>query len=88
MIPRKAAIYVREVPLYPEYEVLGTYDEEKWGGFDELLRKSSGDVDFLIVAKPEVLGDTYVELLVNLSKIAKAGLRLAIAEPAYSIREL
>lgn len=82
----KAAVFVREVPLYPPEEVLGLYYCEKWAKFDELLERCKGEVDILIVAFPEVLGDDYLELLVNLSKVAKAGLRLSIAKPARSIQ--
>ena len=83
---KKAAIYARELPIYPGDEVLGAYYEEKWRNFDELLNRCKGDADMLFVACPEVLGDDYLELLVNLSKIAKAGLGLAIANPAKTIK--
>jgi len=83
---KKALIYARELPIYPGDEVLGVYYEEKWHSFDELLNRSEGDAETIYVMCPEVLGDDYLELLVNLSKIAKAGLALMIADPAKTIK--
>jgi len=83
---KKAAIYARDLPIYPENEVLGIYYEEKWHGLIDLL--SRGDVETLYVACPEVLGDNYLELLVNLSKIAEAGVKLRVGKPAKTIRNL
>lgn len=83
---KKAAIYARELPIYPGDEVLGVYYEEKWQNFDELLNQCKGHASMLIVACPEILGDDYLELLVNLSKIAKAGLGLGVAGPAKTIK--
>ena len=83
---KKAAIYARELPIYPGEEILGIYYEEKWANFDALLNRCQGDAEILCVACPEILGDDYLELLVNLSKIAKAGLALRVAEPAGTIK--
>lgn len=83
---KKAAIYARELPIYPGDETLGLYYEEKWANFDLLLNGCQRDVSTLLVACPEILGDDYLELLVNLSKIAKAGLALRIVEPARTIK--
>ena len=83
---KKAAIYARELPMYPGDEMLGMYYEEKWHNFDELLNRCKGDADMLIVACPEILGDDYLELLVNLSKIAEAGLALRIVGRAKTIK--
>jgi len=82
---KKAAIYIRELPPYPGDEVLGIYYEEKWAGFDDLLKCCQGDADTLVVASPEILGDDYLELLVNLSKIAEAGLTLTVTGRAKTI---
>ncbi len=84
----KVVNYARELPIYPGDEVLGIYYEEKWASFDNLLEQSKGDVDvdMIIVASPEVLGDDYLELLVNLSKLAKADLGLIIAGNARTIK--
>ena len=83
---KKAAIYARDLPIYPGDEVLGIYYEEKWRNFDELLNHCKDDADLIIVDCPEILGDDYLELLVNLSKIAKAGLHLLFARPARTIK--
>ena len=84
MDKKEAAIYGRDLPLYPGDEVLGVYHEEKWRNLDELLNR--GDLDALYVTCPETLGDDYLELLVNLSKIARAGLALRIGGPAKTIK--
>lgn len=83
---KKAAIYARELPVYPGDEVLGIYYEEKFHSFDELLGRCKDDTDMICVASPEVLGDDYLELLVNLSKIAKAGLALKVALPSKTVK--
>ena len=83
---KKALIYARELPIYPPDETLGIYYEEKWAHFDELLARSTSDANLLLVTRPEILGDDYLELLVNLSKVAKAGLKLIIAEPSHTIK--
>ena len=83
---KKGAIYARELPIYPGDEMLGIYYEEKWQNFDELLNRCKGDANTLIVACPEILGDDYLELLVNLSKIAEAGLALMITGRARTIK--
>mgnify|MGYP001579650499 CR=1 FL=1 len=81
---KKAAIYARDLPIYSGDEVLGVYYEEKWRNFDDLLNR--GDLDALYVTCPETLGDDYLELLVNLSKLAKAGVALRIGGPAKTIK--
>jgi len=78
---KKAAIYVREIPGgLPE--VRDVYFEDKWRGFDERL--SHPEIEAIYVMYPDVLGDSHVELLVNLSKIARRGIMLRIAaSPTY-----
>ena len=66
--------------------MLGIYCADKWASFDKFLEQCKSDVNMIVVAFPEVLGDDYLELLVNLSKLAKAGLGLMIAAPAKTIR--
>lgn len=76
MCPRER-IHSREIELERlEFPTEFFYDEEKWGKFNQALRVGA---DELLVAFPEVLGDTYAELLINLSKIAKSGKALRIA---------
>lgn len=43
--------------------------------------RQTGDVDAVVVASPEVLGDTYEELVDNLNKLAGAELALVIVPP-------
>lgn len=82
---RKAAIYARDIPGgLPE--VKDAYLEDKWRGFDE--RISHPEIEALFVAFPDVLGDTHVELLLNLSKIAKRGIALYIGKPSPFLKEL
>lgn len=83
---KKAAIFARELPIYPGNEVLGFYYQEKWARFTDLLNR--GDVELLMVTCPEILGDDYLELIVNLSKVADAGVKLAIDQPSRTIRKL
>ncbi len=81
---KKAAIYVREIPGgLPE--VKDIYFEDKWRDFDERL--SHPDTEAIYVMYPDVLGDSHVELLVNLSKIAKRGIALHMVEPSPSLKE-
>jgi len=85
---KKAVIYARELPIYPGDEVLGIYNEAKWSNFIDLLARCNGDAEQLFVACPEVLGDDYLELIVNLSKVAEAKLALRIAGPSHTIKKL
>ena len=81
---KKGAIYIREIPGgLPE--VRDVYFEDKWRGLDERLKDP--EVAALYVMYPDVLGDSHVELLVNLSKIARRGIMLRIAEPSPLLKE-
>ena len=85
---KRAAIYARELPLYPPGEKF-LYSEEKWHNLDILLTTLKKDeITTIFVPFPETLGDSYAELLVNLSKVAQAGLYLHIAEPAPTIKRM
>ena len=54
--------------------------EQKFASFFELCDNSkSGGYDAVLIAFPEVLGDTYDELVSNLWHASKAGLLVAIA---------
>ncbi|XHR29872.1 MAG: hypothetical protein ACFUZC_04825 [Chthoniobacteraceae bacterium] len=55
--------------------------ETKFADFLKLIEdsKASG-VEAIVVAAPWVLGDNYEEIVESLSRIAKAGLALRIAE--------
>jgi len=81
---KKAAIYTREIPeSLPE--VRDIYVEDKWRGLDERL--SYPEIDAIYVMYPDVLGDSHVELLANLSKVARRGIMLGIVEPSPFLKE-
>ncbi len=53
--------------------------EDKFPRFIDLLEKGRRDgAEFLIIYKPEVLGDTYDELVESLNRLADAKLSLWI----------
>jgi hypothetical protein len=55
--------------------------EKKFSGLLRMCEEAKrGDFEIVIVAKPEVLGDSYDELIESLRHCAKAGLLVAIAE--------
>ena len=85
---KRVAIYTRQVPPFRIGEVLDLYNEDKWTQFDRLIEQSKGKVDAMAVAFPEILGDSYLELMVNLSKLASAGLEVMIKDPSPSIHKL
>lgn len=86
---RKGAIFARELPSYTPEEVLGLYYYDKWESFDQFLTKCKKEnVEALSIAFPEVLGDDYIELLVNLSKIAEANLSLLIAGKSPTTKKM
>ena len=52
---------------------------EKFMEFDRMIEDAkAGRIDDVVIAWPDVLGDTYEELIENLSLIAEAGLHLVI----------
>ncbi len=73
----KAVTYARKCKTLPRAEVA----VEKFGDFYRMLQESKGKAQLLVVAFPEVLGDTYEELVANLSAIASHGLQLVIVPP-------
>jgi len=82
---KKAAVYVREIPKgLPE--VKDVYFEDKWRDLDEKLNHP--DIEAIYVMFPDVLGDSHVELLVNLSKIARRGIALHMAKPSPFLKEM
>ena len=55
--------------------------EEKFSGLLGLWEEAKkGEFEIVVVAKPEILGDNYDELITNLRRCAQAGLLVAIAE--------
>ena len=54
---------------------------EKFASFEQLCEDAKrGGFEAIIVAFPEVLGDTYDELIANLCRASEAGLTIVIAE--------
>ena len=72
---KKAVLYAREVPE-PDPERF-IYLLDKWDGLEKAL---GADADALVVAFPEVLGDTYTELVITLGRIAESGKSLGITK--------
>ena len=63
------ALYAREVaPTEPDPEP-SLYLIDKWDGLERAL---GSDAEVVAVAFPEVLGDHFTELVVNLGKIAES----------------
>ena len=52
--------------------------EQKFGGFISMCEKATPSGDVLIIDHPEVLGDTYGELVESLNRLGDAGLSLSI----------
>ena len=77
------ALYAREVaPTEPDPEP-SLYLIDKWDGLEKAL---GSDAKVMAVAFPEVLGDHFTELVVNLGKIAESGKRLQIIGPSPFLR--
>ena len=73
------ALYAREVaPTEPDPEP-SLYLIDKW---DEIEKALGSDANVVAVAFPEVLGDHFTELVINLGKIAESGKRLQIMGPS------
>lgn len=57
--------------------------EEKFPELIRLVAQAKSDqVECLIVAAPQVLGDNYAELIQSLNRISEAGLTLHIVPPS------
>ncbi len=74
---KKAVLYAREVPEPGPDPERFIYLLDKWDGLEKAL---GADADVLVVAFPEVLGDTYTELVINLGRIAESGKSLGITK--------
>ncbi len=57
---------------------------DKFRQFDQLIgiARDKGEFDAVVVASPQVLGDTYDELVENLNKLANAELAVVIVPPS------
>ena len=77
--PKKVVLFAREVsPREPDREP-SLYLPDKWANLDQALET---DTDVVAIAFPEVLGDQFTELIVNLGKIADSGKSLRIIKPS------
>ena len=80
----KAVLYARALPPREPDPERYLYLTEKWEGWDKAL---VAEADFVLVAFPDVLGDTYTELLINLGKLAESGKGLYIKRPSPSLKK-
>ena len=79
----QVTLYAREVfPSEPDPEPV-LYLNDKWDGLEKALES---DAEIVAVAFPEVLGDHFTELIVNLGKIAESGKTLQIMKPSPFLR--
>ena len=46
-----------------------------------MAEEAAGKADLVLIAAPEVLGDTYEDVILNMSVISQHGLMIAIAPP-------
>ena len=76
---KKAVLYAREVPEPEPDPERFIYLFDKWDGLSKAL---DAHADLVAVSFPEVLGDNYTELLINLGRIAESGKSLAIMKPS------
>lgn len=72
----KAVIFTREYKKRPDAQMKS--ELPKWKTFFDMIEQSKGKVEYVIVAAPEVLGDTYEEIVVNLAAIYNAELKVII----------
>ena len=57
--------------------------EQKYGSFIELCKDgASGTFEAVVIAFPEVLGDSYEEMVANMSLAADSNLLIALAGPS------
>jgi len=62
---------------------MSTPYEDRFAEFIQMCKKAKGEgAGVVMVARPEVLGDNYEEIVESLSRLAEAGLKLCIAEPS------
>ena len=83
----RAALYCREYQsaghLGPEgLRILKS--DPKFSDLHRLAGKIDGKADLVLVAAPEVLGDTYEELVMNLVVLAHHGLLVGIVPPGQA----
>jgi len=68
--------FARDFARLDEREIWAS--AQKWATLYRLLEDNKGKADTLVVDAPEALGDTYRELILNLSAIGDAGMRVLV----------
>ena len=81
----RVALYAREAQRREPDPEPFVYRVEKW---ERLAKALSSEADAIAVAFPEVLGDTYTEMLVNLGHIARSKKMLIIKDPSPYLKEI
>lgn len=80
MNQKKRVVGYSRTVARPESEPEQTlYRLEKWEALDRALEE---DAEALVIAFPEVLGDNYTEIIVNLGKVSASGKELAVIKPS------
>ena len=82
----KAVTYAREPEQRDADPETFVYPLGKWKKLDKAL--ATPDAEIIVVAFPEVLGDSFTELVVNLGKVAESGKPLAIVGPSPLLKKL
>jgi hypothetical protein len=78
-------LFARELkPRQPDPEPF-VYQVRKWEHFERAL---ASQADAIAVAFPDVLGDTYTEVPVNLGRLAKSGKMLIVKDTSPFLREM
>ena len=72
---KRTVLYAREVRLPESDPEPFIYLYDKWENLEKVLET---DADIVAVAFPEVLGDTYTEMVINLGRIAESGKTLVV----------
>ena len=79
----KADEFLKTIPGFKPLPTKEELLKEKFAGLDRLIADSKGKgIEVLVVHHPQVLGDDYEELVMNLDKIASAELALQIVPPS------
>ena len=73
----RVALYAREVASTEPDPEPSFYLIDRWDGLEKVLES---DAEVVAVTFPEVLGDHFTELIVNLGKIAESGKKLQIVK--------
>lgn len=80
----RVSLYAREIQRREPDPEPFVYRLDKWSSLEGAL---ASEADAIAVAFPEVLGDTYTEMLVNLGKVAQSRKMLIVKDPSPYLRE-